>query len=279
MDNQVKVDPQQSTSLKSDLASSVMVDGPIKIPETTQFPIKSSHKLYVLGMILLLLGGLIIWFVLKTNEKRELTLKQTISSIPTITLAPTVNVTSTTRSLPTPTVVTSGFKLIEESAPEKMIWYQDADEGIAFYYPNNWKMSNSGSTYASLTTENSNNVQIELFPRSKNLTEDFSKDVIKRIAISCAADGPTGSSFCPEEKVTVKSFVNPQGVDGLRIRRVKETEIFVPVQSKEETVELVIAYELPFNKEYFAIAFMPFETELDEKIELVANSFQRMLQK
>lgn len=154
--------------------------------------------------------------------------------------------------------------------------YENLRYGFAVSYPVDWHFRDfEGGDDAHLTLpDKSSDIEIILMPRylsRGNIIEDLKHEA----SLYCAADGPSGSIYCPEEQTSIEVYTNPHGTKGYAISRNIIEETCCPKKKKSLGQQMIYAYELPIQ-EYFAVLISSFRADTNDQIQLIADSFKKL---
>ncbi len=161
------------------------------------------------------------------------------------------------------------YKEYQGEIPENVKLYQNTRVGFAFEYPSNLNLQvdedrggfEDGTGHFSLAYS------------SDQEYSEFEKDITRYVSLICAAGGPGGSIYCPEEDIEVTKFQNNNGVEGYRLRRKTVWESYSEGKtSTSVTYDTIIAYQI-FSPDYFAIIYDTYQEE-EQPMTDIANTLR-----
>lgn len=161
---------------------------------------------------------------------------------------------------PTPTA--------KEELPEYSNWnvYKNKDPYFKLYYLQEWVLSGRG--FRPLGSEEPSSdkplsylnekfyfdlIYWDTLDNSETENLDFEQKLSYYASLTCQADGPGGSTHCPQKSIELEKFNNAYGLTGFKITR---RHIFNASDgSKEEWNDFVVFYRFPEDKQYAGLLF------------------------
>ena len=153
-------------------------------------------------------------------------------------------------------------------------YYEDTLRGFTFEYPIDAPFRNFPSSDGGVIDKYG--IVLDPVSNSDAETGNFGKDIKRYASLSCSADGPTGSVYCPEEDIRMEEFINKNNIKGVKVYRKKIEERYTETAATSTIYnDVVITYPVKVPG-YFAVAFSVDDSSAKniEMLVNIANTFK-----
>ncbi len=209
----------------------------------------------ILIILLLLLICVMLGYQWRTTRLKS----QTPSSL----VVPSVTPVPTTTPAFTPRASESG-----------KLAYTSTQYRYSFLYPEKFAADLSMEMGSPIFYKNQ--VQFGIVTMQRLATSsDILSAVKSYVGSLCSSDGPMGSTYCPEESMSLQAFTNAQGVSGFKGKRIMKEELYREPASIKQVSQTFYVFPLQGIDGVALVVSPTISAETDiESIHAIADSVQ-----